>query len=131
MALVLPLVAVLTASLIDLGAIAYSHMALENGVSQATRFAVTGRKTGKLTRRDSIVDAIRTATPAFQVLDGDVSFYNVSKGSTDPGGPDDLIMVSVAHTWNLLSPVLRPMFPGGKYKVRVSSTMKNEPFPNS
>ena len=41
-ALVLPLLLLLTISIADFGTLFYVHLAIENGVSQATRYAVTG-----------------------------------------------------------------------------------------
>ena len=60
-AIVTPLMLFLTFSIIDFATLFYAYLALENGVSQATRFAVTGNLLddpdapgSKLSRRDSI-----------------------------------------------------------------------------
>ena len=41
-ALIIPLLLLITFSIVDFGALFYVYLALENGVSQATRTAVTG-----------------------------------------------------------------------------------------
>ena len=41
-AIITPLLLLLTLSIVDFGVLFYVYLALENGVSQATRFAVTG-----------------------------------------------------------------------------------------
>ena len=61
MALVLPLLFLLTFSIVDFASLFYVYLALENGVSQAARFGVTGNVTGELTREDSIREAMRDA----------------------------------------------------------------------
>ena len=44
-AIVTPLLLLLTFGVVDFGALFYGYLALENGVSQATRSAVTGNQT--------------------------------------------------------------------------------------
>ena len=41
-AIITPLLLLLTLSIVDFGALFYVYLALENGVSQATRYGVTG-----------------------------------------------------------------------------------------
>jgi len=60
-AIITPLLLLLTFSVVDFASIFYVYLALENGLSQATRFAVTGNKMddplnpgSKLNRADSI-----------------------------------------------------------------------------
>jgi hypothetical protein len=44
------------------------------------------------------------------------------------GGPNDIGKVTVNYTWNLLSPMLWPFFPGGQIAFKVESVMKNESY---
>ena len=44
-AIITPLLLLLTFSIVDFAAIFYAYLALEHGVSQATRYAVTGQET--------------------------------------------------------------------------------------
>ena len=60
-AIVTPLLLLLTFSIVDFGSLFYVYLALENGVSQATRYGVTGSAMddpsnpgSKLSREDSI-----------------------------------------------------------------------------
>src|SRR2546428_5871948 len=69
-ALITPLLLLLTFSIIDFASMFYVYLALENGASQATRYAVTGNQMddpnnpgNKLSRADSIKLAIRHAPP--------------------------------------------------------------------
>ena len=86
-AIITPLLLLLTFSIADFGGLFYAYLALENGVSQATRFAVTGNTTGSLSREDSIKAAMRSATPTLSIPDGAFTFAGVhssrKKNSTD------------------------------------------------
>jgi hypothetical protein len=130
-ALVLPLMVVLVFSIIDLASITSAYVALQNGVTQATRYGVTGRVMAGHSREQSILAILRRSTPSFTINDEDVSFYNVSQRSGGTGGPSDIIRVSVTHDWRLMSPALKPLFTNGVAKIQVSSTMANEPFPTA
>jgi len=134
--IIITLLIPITFAVLDFAGILYAFQAMQNGVSQATRFAVTGNNgtdaSGAALPRDaSIRQAMRAATPGFQIADNAFTFYNVSKGTPDTGGPNDIIRVTVAYDWQLLTPFLRPFFPGGYVTIRVASTMRNEPYPNS
>jgi hypothetical protein len=136
--IIIPLLTLVTFSLIDFAGIFYAFLTLQNGVSQATRYAVTGRRMNdpnnsgsSLSREDSIKAAMRQATPTIRIEDDEFSFFNVTTGATGTGGPTDIIRVTVDHDWKLVSPVLWPFFGADKISISVSSTMKNEPFPTS
>ena len=136
-AIITPLMIFLTFSIVDFASLFYVYLSLENGVSQATRFAVTGNvlddpsKPGsKLSRKASIVTAMRNATPTLTIPDQAFSFSHMSPGGTSwlngTGGPSDIEKVSVQYQWSVLSPVLRPFFDNGQITLVVDSAMKNE-----
>jgi Flp pilus assembly protein TadG len=131
MALVLPLLFLLTFSIIDFASMFYVYLALENGVSQAARFGVTGNVTGGLSREESIKDAMRKATPTLSIADGAFSFSHLTPGGTvwlaGSGNPSDVSKVRVTYTWALMTPFIRPFFPGGQITLAVESAMLNEP----
>lgn len=137
-AVITPLLLLLTFSTIDFGALFYVYLALENGVSQATRYAVTGNQMSDpgspgnfLSRDASIKAAMRQATPTLTLPDGAFSFSHMSPGGGawvgGTGGPDDIEKVAVNYTWNIMTPLMRPFFPGGVVTLHVESAMKNEP----
>jgi Flp pilus assembly protein TadG len=137
-AIVFPLVVLVTCALVEFISILHAYLALENGVSQATRYAVTGQTmtdpsnpAKNLPRDQAIIAALRRATPTVAIADSDVTFFDVSQNTSGVGGPNDLIRVTVIHAWPLLTPVLRPVFPSGNVLLKASATMKNEPFPTS
>jgi Flp pilus assembly protein TadG len=100
-ALITPLLLLLTFSIVDFASLFYVYLALENGVSQATRFGVTGGTTGTLSRTDSIMAAMRSATPSLTIPDDKFTFEHMAKGGTvwlaGTGGPDEIEKVTVDY----------------------------------
>jgi Flp pilus assembly protein TadG len=137
-AIITPLLLLLTFSIIDFGALFYVYLALENGVSQATRYGITGAVMDDplnpgtpLSRTSSIQLAMRQATPGLTIPDTAFTFQN--RPSTPGGawvggvgGPNDIGKVTVNYNWTLFCPLLRPFFPGGVVSLKVDSVMKNE-----
>jgi hypothetical protein len=136
-AIVTPLLLLLTFAIVDFGAMFYVWLALENGVSQATRYGVTNALMDDpahpgtpLSRAESIKLAMRQATPTLTIADGDFTFANMPVGgstwSAGPGGPNSIEKVSVAHTWSFITPVMWPFFTNGEITLSVDSVMKTE-----
>jgi hypothetical protein len=136
-AIMTPLLLTLTFGVIDFAAMFYVYLALESGVSQATRFGITGNLMddpdnpgNPLSRESSIRAAMRGATPSLTLEDDAFQFqHRAQSGSSwtgGTGGPDDLERVTVRYTYSPLTPILRPLLPGGVMTFEVQSTMKNE-----
>jgi hypothetical protein len=140
-AMITPLLLLLTLSVIDFGAMFYVYLSLENGVSQATRFGVTGNLLADpanpsvtLSHDASIKLAMRQATPTLTLPDTAFTFSHLGTGGAwtgGSGGPNDVTKVSVGYTWNFINPLLWPFFPGGKITLNAESAMKNEGAPPS
>ncbi len=129
-AIITPLLLLLTFAITDFAAMLYVDLALQNGVSQASRFAVTGNLMGGMTREESIRAAMRQATPTLTLDDGAFTFHHMPLGSAawiaGTGGPNEIEKVTVDYTWQVMTPVIRPFFPGGYIHFTVESSMKNE-----
>jgi hypothetical protein len=136
-ALITPLLLLLTFAIVDFASLFYVRLALENGVSQATRYGITGGQMDDpahpgtpLSRETSILTALRQATPTLTIPDAAVTFSHIDPGGTTwlagSGGPGAIEKVSVSYTWRPITPVLVPFFPGGRLDLRSESTMKNE-----
>jgi len=129
-AIITPLLLLLTFSIVDFASMFYCYLALESGVSQATRFAVTGATVGGASREESIKSAMRSATPTLTIPDGAFSFSHMPSGATafvsGVGGPGDVDRVTIDYDWDIMTPLIRPFFTDGKIHFRVESTMKNE-----
>jgi uncharacterized membrane protein (UPF0127 family) len=136
-AILTPLLLLLTFGIVDFSALFYVYLSLENGVSQATRYGVTGNLMDDpahpgtpLSRADSIKLAMRQATPTLTIPDSAFTFSFMPPGasgwSSGTGGPGDIGKVTVDYTWTLMTPMLRPFFTAGQAHLRVDSAMKNE-----
>src|SRR5207245_4156899 len=109
-ALILPLELLLTFGVIDFATLCYEYLALENGVSQATRYVVTGQQMADpsnpgnfFNRQDSIKQAMRMATPTLNVPDSAFAFQHMAPGaggwSGGVGGPGDIEKVTINYTY--------------------------------
>jgi Flp pilus assembly protein TadG len=135
-AVVLPLLLLLTFAVVDFATFLYVYLALENGVSQATRYAVTGQTqddpgTPATNEREiAIKNAMRSATPTLTIPDAAFVFEHLEGGSwvAGSGGNNQILRVTVNYGWSFFTPLLKPFFNSGLVTLRVSSTMKNEAF---
>ena len=141
-AIITPLLLLLTLSIVDFGALFYVYLALENGVSQATRYGVTGNAMADpanpavfLSHDESIKLAMRQATPTLTIPDAAFTFSHMPPGAGawqgGSGGANELAKVSVGYTWRFINPMLWPFFPGGQITLNAESAMKNEGAPSS
>jgi Flp pilus assembly protein TadG len=127
-AIITPLLLILTIGTIEFASVFYAYLALQNGISQATRFGVTGA-TGGGSRVDAIKAAMRGATPTLTIPDDAFTFRHMDGAggwASGPGGPNAVERLTVEYTWTFFTPVMRPFFPTGTLTISVDSTMKNE-----
>jgi Flp pilus assembly protein TadG len=129
-AIMTPILLLLTFSVVDFAGLFYVYLALENGASQATRYAVTGQIISGQTREDSIKAAMRSATPTLTIQDSMFSFSHMKPGTSvwasGTGGEGDIGRLTITYPWSLMTPVIRPFFTNGQLVIRVESAMKNE-----
>jgi hypothetical protein len=136
-AVITPLLLLLTFSIVDFASMFYVYLALENGVSQATRYGVTGQLKDdpanpgfQLSRTESIKAAMRQATPTLTIPDSAFTFAHRPPGGNawlgGTGAPSDIEKVSVQYTWKFYDPLLKPFFANGQVTLKVDSAMKNE-----
>jgi Flp pilus assembly protein TadG len=130
-AIIKQLLLLLTIATFEFGAVFFVFLALQNGVSQATRYGVTGRTMGSASRIDSVKTAMREASPTLTIPDSAFTFSHIPTGGSGfvggTGGPGEVEKVTVAYTWDFFTPLMRPFFPSGRITIQVESTMKNEP----
>jgi len=129
-AIMTPILLLLTFSIVDFAGLFYVYLAIENGASQATRYAVTGQIVSGQSREDSIRAAMREATPTLTIQDDMFSFSHMKPGTSvwvsGSGAEGDIGRLTVTYPWNLMTPVIRPFFTNGQLVIRVESAMKNE-----
>jgi hypothetical protein len=130
-AIVTPLLLLLTFAVVEFSMMFYAYLALESGVNQAARYAVTGNFAPGTTRQQSIIAAMRKATPTLTIEDTDFTFEHLV-GMTGTvwlpgiGGPDDIGKVTVKYSFEFYTPFSRLFFDGGAINLQVQSAMKNE-----
>jgi Flp pilus assembly protein TadG len=136
-ALVIPLLLLMTFAIAEFAMMFYAYLALENGVSQATRYAITGNQMEdpdnpgeQLDREESIMIAMRNATPTLTLDEGAFTFSHLPEGADEwlsgVGGPNDIAKVSINYTWTFITPLVRPFFNNGELNLTVESAMKSE-----
>ncbi len=129
-AIITPLLLLVTFGITDFAAVLYVFLSLQNGVSQASRYGITGNTQAGQTRVESIKLAMRQSTPSLTLPDSAFSFSFMPPGgsswSSGLGGPNDIAKVTVDYNWNIITPLLRPFFTNGRIHFRVESAMKNE-----
>jgi len=129
------LLMLLSLSVVEAAMLFFAYLTLQNGVTAATRFGVTGQDPNDddhpTRHEDSIKRVMRNATPGLKLDDGEFTFYNITTQSSGTGGPDDIIQVTVTHPLPLISPMVWPLVGnGGVITLRVSAMMRNEPSPD-
>ena len=124
----------LSLSVVEAAMLFFAYLTLQNGVTAASRFGVTGQDPNDddhpTRHEDSIMRVMRDAT-GLKLEDGEFTFYDITTQSSGTGGPDDIIQVTVKHPLQLISPLVWPLVGnGGVITLRVSAMMRNEPSPN-
>ena len=121
-------------AIFDFGRLFYIQFALHSAVREASRFTVTGNvlpdpnNPGQfLSRVDSIISMLQLAVPGIDVQPGNVSIQGPD-GAGDAGGPGDVVTISVDFDIELLTPMIKPLFPDGVHHYSVSLMSQNEPF---
>ena len=128
------LLVLLSLSVVEAAMLFFAYLTLQNGVTAATRFGVTGQDPNDddhpTRHEDSIKRVMRDAT-GLTLEDGEFTFYDITTQSSGTGGPDDIIQVTVTHPLPLISLMVWPLVGnGGVITLRVSAMMRNEPSPN-
>src|SRR5689334_840797 len=112
-AIATPLLLLLTFAICDLSTLFFVYLALENGVTEATRAGVVGTSGS---REGALMQAMRDATPTLTLPDQAFTFSHLPPGASSwvsgAGGPDDIDKMTVNYTWALMTPLMRPFFSG-------------------
>ena len=129
-AIITPLILLAIFTIVEFGAMLYVQMALQNGVGQATRFAITGNVLPGQNREASIRTVLQRETPTLSIPDGDVTFSHMPLGGTrwvsGTGPPNTIERVTVAYEWSIMTPLVRPFFSDHTIRFVAQSAMKNE-----
>jgi Flp pilus assembly protein TadG len=139
LALVLPILAFLIFAIIDSSMLFYAYHSMEQGISEATRYGLTGQRSedpnnpgNYLSRQDSMKLIMRKYTPNIVLSDSNFAFehLNGSVWASGTGAADEISRMIVSYNWRPITPLVSRFLTGGQIPLRVSSTVKNESFPN-
>jgi Flp pilus assembly protein TadG len=133
-AFVLPILLLLICGILEYGAVVYTQMALQNGASQATRYAITRLSQPNMSRADSIKQVLRTKTPGITIDDANISLSYLSPGSTTwlsgTGPAESIEKLTVTYQWHAVTPLMARFFPPNGVTLRAESVMKDESDPD-
>lgn len=142
-------------ALIDFAVMFFVNLTMQHAVREGARYAITGQgaKNGQgegeggengQKRRKALVDRIDDCSYGLYGMNAnphkepDVSVVVPRKSATfanftgtpvnDTGRPNQIIMVKLAYSWPLLTPILKPFFANGQYSFVVRATMRHEPW---
>jgi Flp pilus assembly protein TadG len=132
-ALALPIILLVIFGILELAGIVYAQMALQNGVSQATRFAITRAPLAGMNREQSIKAVLRRETPTLTIEDEGIELSHLAPGDAQwtagVGPPEAIERVAVTYRWEVMTPIMSSFFPYGGIELRVASAMKSETDP--
>jgi Flp pilus assembly protein TadG len=125
--------------IIDFGTLFYVYESMEHGISEATRYGLTGQQkpdpahAGQfLSREDSIKMVMRQNSRGITLADSCFTFEHISVNGTTwssgSGGSGEISRVTVRYNWRAFTPFIQAFFTGGQAPLRVSATVKNETF---
>ena len=124
----------LVVAVFEFGRLFFVQFTLHNAVREASRFGVTGNvmpdpdNPGQfLSRVESIVAKIQEVAPGLDVEATNV-IVSGPAGPGDAGGPGDVVAIQVDYDIELLTPIIRPIFPDGVHHYSVGVVSRNELF---
>jgi hypothetical protein len=136
--LAIPVIVVLMLGVLDFARVHHTRSRLQNAVSQATRFAITGNRLSDednpgfyLTREDSILKLVKRVSGFRDIPASAVEIFTVNPdGSTrsGAGGPGDVVLVTVSYHVDVFTPGLALVFPGSTYRFSCTARFRNEEF---
>jgi hypothetical protein len=128
-AIVFPVLMLIVLGTFDFSRMFYTRITMQHAVREAVRYAVTGNTTvdpltGEARPR---VDVIKSKIVE-NAIAMNVDLDRISISPVDGGGPGDVVTIRADFSYEFSTPLIKPLFPGGKFDFTVRSSMKNEPF---
>lgn len=131
--------------IIDLGLLFWVNLTMQYAVREGVRYAITGQSNldpnaANQQRYLAVIQSMRdnamgmwdSVSPSVSIgLNGGAAQNYANSTQYTPGmfgSAGDIVVVQVNCTWPLLTPLVAPFFPGGKYIFSVAGTMRNEAF---
>jgi Flp pilus assembly protein TadG len=128
-------------ALVEFSHLLYTRLTLQHALRGAGRYMVTGKTTqdalGNDLPRPEVVRTIFCTNViatglACPNLGPDFVFACVSEACTEPGGgPEQTVTVTVQLSKPAMTPFFSQFFPSGGVPFQLSTTWRNEPFPQT
>ncbi len=134
-------------AIIEFGYLYWVNLTMQHAVREGARYAaVTGPSNFTVTpqnpatqaqqRCDAVVGAIKANSMGlYDSLSPSLTYSTVDPATgvivamgSGCGGASQVIMIKLACTLPLMTPIMKPFFTNGQYNFTVSATMKNETF---
>ncbi|MEY3488404.1 MAG: hypothetical protein RL075_2409 [Pseudomonadota bacterium] len=130
-------------AIVDFSYLFFVNLTIQHAVRDGARYAATGQSNLDPTpqgsaqdRCDAAIARIKTASMGFFDQAGAVVVFKTvnSDGSITPvpanscAAANQIIVITLNCQLPLITPLIQPFFPDGKYIFSASSTMKNEAF---
>jgi hypothetical protein len=132
-ALIAPLFLFLLIAIIELGLLFWANLTMQYAVAEGARHATPElggqRNPDQNTVSRAVIRKIEDSSMGlYRRLDPVVSIRSGAQygSSAMSGGPGDIVVLQLDCAWPILTPLLMPFFPGGKYRFSVAAAMRGE-----
>lgn len=143
-ALVAPLFFFLMMAIMEMGILFWVNLSMQHAIREGARYAITGQSNldsnQNPQRYRAVLQAIEAASmgiydqinPILSTAINGGAFQSYGNPSLYTpgmfGGPGDIVVLRLDCTWPILTPLVKPFFPAGKYDFSVAATMRNEVY---
>ncbi|WP_295993863.1 TadE/TadG family type IV pilus assembly protein [Rugamonas sp.] len=140
MALVAPVFFLILFGIIEFSLMYFSTLTMQYAVREGARYAITGQSdddpnTANQQRYLAVIQKMKDSSMGMYakvnptVVVNNTSYANSAAYTANMfGAAGDIVVIQLHCSWPLLTPLLRPFFPGGVYQFVVGTTMLNEGF---
>lgn len=129
-AIVFPIFGLLMLGTADIARSLFYLTTLQHSVRAAGRVLMTGNDAPDQTRPDTVAWMIRHSS-GIEVSEDDIEVSSLlGDGSMvpGPGGPGDVVTISVRYDVPMITPILAALLPDGVYTVVAGTSFRNEEF---
>jgi Flp pilus assembly protein TadG len=126
-AVVVAIFLLLLFSIADFSRLLFLRASAEEALRRAARYASTGSHLNNVSRADSI-KSVATQYGAGLDMSG-LQITSALGGTGNPGGPGEMVTLTLSTSLPLSAPLIGQLFPHGAYSFTVKVMFKNEYFP--
>lgn len=140
MALIAPVLFLLLMAVFEFSIVFFTSLTMQYAVREGSRFAITGQSqlSGDASvsqRYQAIIQSIKNnSVGMYDSVNPVISVNNTTYATPNAytanmfGGPGDVVVIRLDCSWTIVTPLVGALFPGGKLKFSVATTMRNETY---